>query len=347
MKRVHKTKLALIGAGTIGKRHLKAISETDEAELIAIVDSELKLKYIALEKNVPFFQSTEDMLKNKKPDGVIVCTPTEVRLEPVISSLKAQSHVLIEKPIASNITEAREIIKTANLVSREVLVGHHRRYYGKIKKTRELINKGAIGKLVGISGMWSVRKPDSYFDPPWRKLKSSGPVLINLIHEIDTLRYICGEIVSLSAKVTNGLRNHSKEETVAVLMTFEEGALGTFLLSDTTPSPWSWEQSTGENLNFPQSSQNVYRFIGSKASLEFPNLILWKHKSINPDWHKKIVPKFLKMDLEDAYFEQCNHFCGVISGREKPNINAEDATKTLEATLAVFEASEKGSEIQL
>ena len=114
MKRVHKTKLALIGAGTIGKRHLKAITETDEAELIAIVDSELKLKYTALEKNAPFFQSTEEMLKNKKPDGVIVCTPTEIRLEPVIASLKAHSHVLVEKPIASNMEEAREIIKTAN-----------------------------------------------------------------------------------------------------------------------------------------------------------------------------------------------------------------------------------------
>ena len=152
--------------------------------------------------------------------------------------------------------------------------------------------KGAIGKLVGISGMWSVRKADSYFDPSWRKLRSSGPVLINLIHEIDTLRYICGDIVSLSAKVTNGLRNHSKEETAAVLMTFEGGALGTFLLSDTTPSPWSWEQATGENLKFPQSKQNVYRFIGSKGSLEFPNLILWKHKNGNSDWNQKIDPKF-------------------------------------------------------
>jgi len=347
MKSENKTKIALIGAGTIGKRHLEAISKTKEAELIAVVDPELNLEYIALERNVPFFQSTEEMLSKNEPDGVIVCTPTEVRLEPVIASLKAQAHVLIEKPIASDIVQAMEIIKTANLVSRKVLVGHHRRYYGKIKKTRDMIKKGVIGKLVGISGMWSVRKSDSYFDPTWRKLRSSGPVLINLIHEIDTLRYICGEIVSLSAKVTNGIRNHSKEETAAILLTFEGGTLGTFLLSDSTPSPWSWEQATGENLNFPQSTQNVYRFIGSKASLEFPNLILWKHENGNSDWHQKISPQFLETDLEDAFVEQCNHFCGVISGKEKPRINAEDATKTLKATLAVFESSEKGLEVLL
>lgn len=347
MKSVDKTKIALIGAGTIGKRHLNALSTSREAELIAIVDSELKLEYLALERNIPFFQSTQEMLEKIKPDGVIVCTPTEVRLEPIITSLKAQSHVLVEKPIASNMKEARKIIKAANLASREVLVGHHRRYYEIIKKTRKMIKEGAIGKLVGISGMWSVRKADSYFDPPWRKLRSSGPVLINLIHEIDTLRYVCGEIVTLSSKVTNGLRNHSKEETAAVLMTFEGGALGTFLLSDSAPSPWSWEQATGENLNFPQSSQNVYRFIGSKASLEFPNLILWKHKNGNSDWHQKIIPQFFDIDLEDAYVEQCNHFCKVISGKEKPIINANDATKTLETTLAVFEASEKGIEILL
>ena len=110
-------------------------------------------------------------------------------------------------------------------------------YYGVIQKTRELIRGGAIGELVGMHGMWTVCKADSYIEPSWRHLRSSGPVLINLIHEIDSLRYICGDIVSISARVANGLRNHPKEETAAVLMEFEGGALGTFLLSDATPSP--------------------------------------------------------------------------------------------------------------
>ena len=228
----------------------------------------------------------------------------------------------------------------------EVLVGHHRRYYGVIHKTRVMIRGGAIGKMVSVSGMWTVGKADSYYEPSWRQLRSSGSVLINLIHEIDSLRYICGDIVSVSAKVANGIRNHPKEETAAVLMEFEGGALGTFLLSDATPSPWTWEHAVGENPSFPKHSQNVYRFVGSEGSLEFPNLVLWKHENEKSDWHDKLVPQPIEMELEDAYVAQCAHFCAVISGKEKPRITATDATKTLEATLAVFDASETGAEVR-
>ena len=343
---MHKTKLALVGAGTIGQRHLQAISQVEEAELTAIVDNQAQAESISKEMNVPFFNTTEEMLHALKPEGVIVCTPTEIHLEPVLSSLNAGAHVLVEKPITPNMEEAQEIIKISQTVSREVLVGHHRRYYSTVQKTREMINEGVIGKLVGISGMWATRKADSYYEPKWRQLRSSGPVLINLIHEIDSLRYICGEITSLSAKVTNGLRDHPKEESVAVLMEFEGGALGNFFLSDAAPSPWTWEHATGENQNFPKSSQNVYRFTGSEASLEFPNLVLWKHEKGNSDWHQKMYPKQIDIELEDAYISQCSHFCAVICGREEPRITATDATKTLEATLAVFDASESGTEVR-
>ena len=119
------------------------------------------------------------------------------------------------------------------------------------------------------------------------------------------------------------------------------------MLSDVTPSPWTWEQATGENPNFPKTSQNVYRFIGSKASLDFPNLVLWRHAGNEPDWLHEISPEVIESEIGDAYAEQIRHFCAVIKGKEEPRINAVDATKTLKATLAVFEASEKGVGIRL
>ncbi|MEO1841478.1 MAG: Gfo/Idh/MocA family oxidoreductase, partial [Pseudomonadota bacterium] len=227
------------------------------------------------------------------------------------------------------------------------LVGHHRRYSEQIQQTKRMMESGVLGELVGVTGIWAVRKTDAYFEPEWRKQRTSGPVLINLIHEIDTLRYVCGEIVSLSAKVSKGIREHPKEETTALLFEFQSGALGTFLLSDVTPSPWTWEQATGENPNFPKTSQNVYRFIGSKASLDFPNLVLWRHAGNEPDWLHEISPEVIESEIEDAYVEQIHHFCAVIKSKEEPRINAVDAMKTLKATLAVFEASEKGVGIRL
>ncbi|MDP7619167.1 MAG: Gfo/Idh/MocA family oxidoreductase [Dehalococcoidia bacterium] len=342
-----KTKLALVGAGAIGKRHLLAIDDVEEAELVAIVDTDPRVEELASARNVRFYATTEAILGDQTPDGVIVCTPTDLHLAPVLASLGAGAHVLVEKPITATMSEARKIIEASKKTSRQVLVGHHRRYYGNILKTKEFIRDGALGELVGISGIWAVRKAESYYEPEWRRLREAGPVLINLVHEIDTLRFVCGEIISISARTRRGLRDHPKEETAAVLMEFEGGALGTFLLSDAAPSPWTWEQATGENPIYPRTSENVYRFVGSEASLDFPNLVLWRHAGGTPDWNHLITSQAMEMSLEDAYVAQCRHFCAVISGTEQPRITALDAARTLEATLAVFEASEKRAEVRL
>ena len=342
-----KTRLALVGAGVIGRRHLKAIGDVPEAELVAISDTNTDAEGLAKDNKVLFFSSTEDMLSTERPNGVFVCTPTEVHLQPVLSALKSKAHVLVEKPITASMEEAELIIRSSQENAREVLVGHHRRYYRMIQKARELIRGGGLGQLIGVSGLWAVRKSDAYYEPDWRKQRSSGPVLINLIHEIDLLRYLCGELVSISAKTRRGLRSHPKEETAAVLLEFVDGAVGTFLLSDVAPSPWTWEQAVGENPDFPKSAQNVYRFIGSKAALDFPNLVLWQHGDDHRDWIHEISPEPITVEFEDPYVSQCRHFCAVINGNEQPRITAVDAAKTLRATLAVFEAADKGTEIRL
>ena len=343
----HKTKLALIGVGTIGKRHLQAISEVADAELVAIVDTDPLAESVAEKANARFFSSARQMLREMQPHGVIVCTPTEDHLKPVLDSIELNTHVLVEKPIAPSLDEAQQMIDHSKQFNKQVLVGHHRRYSEQIQQTKRMIGNGILGQLVGGSGIWATRKPDSYFEPEWRKKRTSGPVLINLIHEIDIFRHICGEISSISATVASGIRQHPKEETSAVLLQFQSGALGTFLLSDVSPSPWTWEQATGENPRFPKSLQNVYRFIGTKASLEFPNLIVWRHVGNESDWHQEISAEVLRCDARDAYAEQIRHFCAVINNKERPRIDSVDATKTLKATLAVFEASEKGIRVQL
>jgi predicted dehydrogenase len=191
-----------------------------------------------------------------------------------------------------------------------------------------------------VSAQWTARKHDAYFDPDWRKLRAAGPVLTNLIHETDLLRYICGEIESVYAETSSSVRGHGKEETAAIIMRFTSGALGTFFLSDATPSPWAWEFATGENPKLPPSQRNCYRFMGSKAALEFPNLVVWRHGERSGAWHDEIRREDLSMDLGDAFEHQCRHFCGVIRGAEEPRITVRDATATLAATVAVFEAQE-------
>jgi len=133
----------------------------------------------------------------------------------------------------------------------------------------------------------------------------------------------------------------------AVVLGFANGALGSFILSDQASSPWAWELGTGENPAFPPTGQNAIRFMGTEASLDFPNLTLWHHDGADANWNTPMTFEKFEQPFEDAYLLQCEHFARVIRGEEKPRINASDAEKTLRATLAVFEAAEQGQRIDI
>ena len=76
---------------------------------------------------------------------------------------------------------------------------------------------GALGKLVAVSMLWALLKPADYFDVEWRRRRpGGGPTLINLIHELDTLRFVCGEIRQVYAQASSEARNLEVEDSLAI-----------------------------------------------------------------------------------------------------------------------------------
>jgi len=340
-------KLAVVGSGVIGNRHIGAIQNSHGAELVALVDVDPNVATIAGEAGVPFYSDVTTACASRDIDGIVVSTPTIHHLKPSIEAMDAGCHVFVEKPVTASLEEARQLIDHSRATGKHVLVGHQRRYYALIEKARTLIGSGELGRLVAVSGQWCMRKNDDYYNPDWRKQQAAGPVLTNLIHEIDYLRYICGDIESVTAEVSNDVQGFEKEDVAAVVLRFANGALGSFILSDQATSPWSWELATGENPAFPPTGQNAIRFMGSKASLDFPNLTLWHHDGAEANWNSPMTRQQFEQPFEDAYLLQCEHFVRVIRGEESPRIDATDAEKTLRATLAVFEAAEKGQRVDI
>ncbi|MHA1525365.1 MAG: Gfo/Idh/MocA family protein [Alphaproteobacteria bacterium] len=340
-------RLAVVGAGVIGKKHLATIAGQPGARLVAIADPQPGVKDLAAHYGVAAFSDIHHLLEMATPDGVIVCTPTEHHLEPTLAALEGNADVLVEKPLAANLDETCQIIAMAKKTGKQVLVGHHRRHAPVLARAREIITSGEIGALVTVSGQWTVKKDDDYFLPAWRKRRAAGPVLTNLIHEIDTIRHLCGEICSVSAELGFSVRGLEKEDTAALVMRFANGAIGTFIVSDATPSPWTWEQATGENPAFPAARQNTHRFTGTLGGLEFPGLVLWRHAGNHQSWHDPIGANPVASPLGDAFARQCAHFCAIIRGHEAPLVSVQDGAKTLAATLAVFEAAECGCRVEL
>lgn len=342
-----KIRLALVGAGVIGKRHLLAIGSVPDIELMAIADAAPAAKEVAGEASVPLYKDLASLLAECRPDGVIVATPTEHHFEPTCCALENGVPVLVEKPVMATLEEAHRIVELSAAKGCPVLVGHQRRYYGLVNRAREIIRDGTLGRLVAVTGQWNMRKHVSYYEQDWRKRWQAGPVLTNLIHDMDLLRYMVGDVVSLSAEVSNAVQGFEKEDAAAIVMRFDNGVLGSFMLSDQTHSPWGWESATGENLGFPRIGENAMHFMGTEGSLEFPNLKLWRSQEGVADWRNSLQPELLSGALEDAYIEQITHFVNVIQKRSEPRVDAADAAQTLRTILAVYDAAESGARVYL
>jgi predicted dehydrogenase len=158
-------------------------------------------------------------------------------------------------------------------------MGPHRQHSPILHKAVEIVKSGILGSIVGVMGSAAFYKPDSegYYDGlfAWRQNPGGGPILLNMIHEIGNLRAMVGEIVAVQAFASNATRNFAVEDTVAINLRFDNGALGTFLLSDTAGSPKSWEQTSQENKAYPTyPEEDAYVLIGSDGSLAVPTMRL-------------------------------------------------------------------------
>jgi predicted dehydrogenase len=251
----------------------------------------------------------------------------------------------VEKPVADTVAEGLALAEAARRADVPVLVGHHRRHNPVIQKARSLIRQEALGRIVAVNVLATFLKPDAYFRPAWRRSSSGGPVLINLIHEIDLIRFLFGEVSSLRAITSNAARGHEVEDTAGVVLGLASGAVATLTLADAAASPWSWDTASGENPSFPRSAEDSHYICGSGGSLALPSLKHWRYEG-EPGWHHLLSESRLAVDASSPYVEQARHFGAVVRREERPMIDALDATRTLRITLAIREAAASGGEVR-
>ena len=340
-------RIGLVGAGSIGARHIKAIDEVAHIDLVAIADPSPTAATLGASRGIPVFADADSMLSEADIEAVIISTPTERHHADLMTALSHRKTVLVEKPITATMQEADEVTRYAAQQGCRVLVGHQRRYYPCAITARDIIQSGRIGTLMAVTGQWTTRKDDEYYAPSWRRDIKAGPILTNLIHEIDLLRFICGDVTSVSAEITHHDQQFEKEDAVAISLKFANQAVGSFLLSDRTPSPWTWEMALGESVKFPKTGMNAIRFLGTEGALEFPNLVLWRHDQEHGNWHQEIRPEVIETPFIDAYVAQCEHLCAVARGQEAPVIDALNGSRSLDATLAAARAATEGTRVTL
>ena len=267
-----RVRIVIAGAGLIGQAHLKRVLDEPEAELVGIIDTDPKVGEQAAKLGVEWATNIDTMLDRVKPDGIVIALPNQAHFSAGKAAIRAGVATLIEKPVCNTVEEAEQLAEEADRSGVPVLVGHHRRHSPLIKRAKQIIETGRLGKITAVNGLGWFLKPQDYFEgkTSWRREPGGGVVMINLIHVIDDLRNLCGDIVSVRAAVSNAARGFPIEDTAGVILTFRSGAIGTVSISDAAAAPWSWELTSGENGAYPCTDQFCYLIAGMEGSLSIP-----------------------------------------------------------------------------
>ncbi len=337
--------IAIIGTGLIGQRHLDLASKIPGCKLVAASDTHPDGAKMGQKYSIPFYEDYRRMLIEEKVDGAIIATPTNTHADIGIACAQHGVHMLVEKPITGSLSDAEQLVDAAQQHNVKILVGHHRRHNLLVQQAREIVQNGQLGKLIGVTALFALLKPTDYFNVEWRKQTGGGPILTNLIHDIDNLRFICGEIENVYAAASSATRGFEVEDTASLTLHFANGALGSVLVSDATPSPWSYELTSGENADYPFTGQDCYQFCGTEGSLAFPSMTLWRYPKKQeglPGWYKPLEQLRRFETAENRPLSaQLAHFCDVIRGDAEPLINGREGLKTLAVTQAVLESAQQ------
>ena len=338
--------IAVLGAGAIGRRHAALVAAEPGLTLASVVDPDPAAREFAHGLGAAWWPALEPMLTEARPDGLIVATPNRLHVPQGLAAVAAGIPALIEKPLADEPAEGERLAAAAEAASVPLLVGHHRRHGPALRAARQAIAAGRIGRVLAVHAQCWFAKPDSYFEPAWRRAPGAGPVLTNLIHDVDALRFLCSEVRSVQAILTDAGRGLPVEDGAAVALAFECGAVGTLSISDAVPSAWSWELTSGENPDYPRQGDGfAYLIGGSEGSLSVPSLEL--RRQPKRDWHAPLERERLEVAAADPLVEQLRHFAQVIRGAAAPRVTAREALRTLQVIAAIRRSAESGERVLL
>ena len=221
----------LLGTGLIAPFHAKALKASDVAELVAASDLVPdRLAKLAAEFDCQAYGTLDEMLADPKVQVVNVLTPNHLHFEPVMKSIAAGRHVLIEKPPAMSLAEVREMMAASEGAGVKVGVVLQCRTRKAIQAIRTAICTGRFGRLLHADMYMKWFRPAEYYRmDKWRgeRRSGSGVTIAQAFHYIDLLQYLAGPVRRVDARMTNLAHPGVElEDTLLAFTEFANGAQG-------------------------------------------------------------------------------------------------------------------------
>jgi len=339
-------KFLIAGLGSIGRRHFRNLIALGEKDIVLLRSHRATMPDDEL-TDYPVETDLAEALQKHMPNAVIVANPTALHLDVAIPAAEAGCHLLLEKPVSNSLERLDVLQKTAEKSGSKILVGFQFRYHPTLNKARELIQTGALGKVLTVHAHWGEYLPQWH---PWEDYRHSyaaradlgGGVIVTLTHPLDYLRYLIGDVESLWS--FNGHISPLEvdvEDIAEIGLKFANGAIG------------------GVHLNYLQRPP-VHRLeiAGTNGTLRWDNadgiLHFYEMPSEFGTWNanppatrlEEFSP-FEGFERNHLFVSQMRHFIKVIRGESEPVCTLMDGIRALELALAARRSQQTGKVIQL
>ena len=327
----------IIGAGQMGAVHAAAIDAVSEAQLIAVADVDAKrADILAGEHGLQYvFTDYNHLLALRNVDAVVIATPDQLHCEPAVASSNAGKHVLLEKPIATNLRDADRIIASSKAANVKLAIGHCSRYDTTHTAIKEQIETGSLGDVMSI---YSKRHA---FITEARRLGGRVSVEQYLaVHDLDLmLWYLNDEVVRVTAEIVAGpVQNELGVHDICwTMFKTRRGAVGI------VESGWVLPAKLG------MGGDVRFEVVGSKGiayGQVLPNTVA----ICNDDgWQFPDVQHWSKLhgNLVGWYAEQVRCFVQSIERDEPPVATGDDGRRSLEVIIAARYSYQKNETVSL
>lgn len=312
-------RIGMIGSGEISnKATAKGIAAATNARLEMAMDVREEIAMDMGEQyDVPHTTDLDELLSNEFVDAVYIATPHYLHAPLSIQALEAGKHVLVEKPIATKLEDADQMIAKAKEVGRKLYVAYSAQVSDQMVQLRDWIAKGMLGQVTGVRIVYRGDKDPSYWEggftlrvhDEWRKYldkAGGGPLIMNTVHDLNTMRYLTGlEAERVYAEydtfTTPGVE---VEDFITLIIRYQNGAIGSLEAGCTLPGG---DPRGAVNRIYGEKGQVIFARPSPQIYLreswgEIPGGEWWEMPANerDPAPRKTMIEKFARSLLEDV-----------------------------------------------
>jgi predicted dehydrogenase len=321
--------------GIMSFAHMHAYSYADSLMKLADVeiagiydDDEKRGKEAAGSYGTKYYHDQADFLAADM-DAVIICSENSRHKEMVVNAAKAKKHILCEKPIATNVEDAEEMIRVCDELGVILQIAFPVRFSDPIMQLKNMIDEGELGEIVAFRTTNRGQAPGGWFID--KDLSGGGAVLDHTVHMVDIMRWYSGrEITSVHAIVDSFFHDIEIDDAGILTLEFENGVIA------------SHDASWSRFAEYPVWGDAAIEVIGTKRSVRVD--AFKEHFRLYKSGTKSLEHVFYGNDMDYGLIKD---FVDCVEKKRKPSITGYDGLKALEAALAAYKSSHTKSTVRI